>query len=96
MPLPPLPPICPQVISLCEKPRDPPLQFIVADTPGQVGGRFIQWLALWPSTAASQSPLLPPLLPCSVAACPEARSLRCGSIALKVQQLLQIGDAFLP
>ncbi|PSC68999.1 GPN-loop GTPase 1-like isoform X1 [Micractinium conductrix] len=25
-----------QVISLCEKPRDPPLQFIVADTPGQI------------------------------------------------------------
>lgn len=33
------PPHCPntpQVISLCEKPRDPPLQYIVADTPGQI------------------------------------------------------------
>ena len=25
-----------QVIGLCEKPRDPPLQYIVADTPGQI------------------------------------------------------------
>ena len=25
-----------QVVSLCERPRDPPLQYIVADTPGQI------------------------------------------------------------
>ena len=25
-----------QVIQLCEKERDPPLQFILADTPGQI------------------------------------------------------------
>lgn len=25
-----------QVIGLCEKPRDPPLKYIVADTPGQI------------------------------------------------------------
>lgn len=29
-----LPPL--QVVSLCEKPRDPPLRYIVADTPGQI------------------------------------------------------------
>ena len=25
-----------QVVALCEKPRDPPLRYIVADTPGQI------------------------------------------------------------
>ena len=25
-----------QVVSLCERPRDPPLQYVVADTPGQI------------------------------------------------------------
>jgi hypothetical protein len=25
-----------KVVSLCEKPRDPPLKYIVADTPGQI------------------------------------------------------------
>ena len=25
-----------QVVSLCERPRDPPLQYIIADTPGQI------------------------------------------------------------
>ena len=25
-----------QVISLCEKPRDPPLKYVIVDTPGQI------------------------------------------------------------
>lgn len=28
--------MCVQVISLCEKPRDPPLKYIIVDTPGQI------------------------------------------------------------
>jgi hypothetical protein len=33
-----------QVIGLCEKPRDPPLQYIVADTPGQIEVRVWEGL----------------------------------------------------
>ena len=28
--------LAPQVVQLCEKPRDPPLKYIVVDTPGQI------------------------------------------------------------
>ena len=52
--MPMLLPMRPQVISLCEKPRDPPLQYIVADTPGQVGRSQLSMLL--------PPPLLPPLL----------------------------------
>jgi hypothetical protein len=36
MPRPPARPPAAQVISLCEKPRDPPLRHIIVDTPGQI------------------------------------------------------------
>jgi GTPase SAR1 family protein len=36
VPTPPDALTCPQVIQLCEKPRDPPLEYIVVDTPGQI------------------------------------------------------------
>lgn len=54
----------PQVISLCEKPRDPPLQYIVADTPGQVGrlSRAYYCRLLPPLPVPERPPL--PLLPC--------------------------------
>lgn len=38
-----------QVISLCEKKRDPPLQYVVADTPGQIE------IFTWSASGAAQA-----------------------------------------